>query len=75
MVVDPVMSEGVELATDWREAGFMVVVNTISIVSMPSVAETEAGDALTAIALFCLLGLVVSLCMAAFGLDVSAGSL
>jgi hypothetical protein len=52
-----------------------VVVNTISIVSMRSVAETEAGDALTAIALFCLLGLVASLCMAAFGLDVSAGSL
>jgi len=48
---------------------------TVSIMSMRSVSETQADGSLTKIALFSLLGLVVSLCLVAVGVDVTAGSL
>jgi hypothetical protein len=47
----------------------------ISIASNRSVSETQADACLTKIALFSLLGLVASLCLAAVGVDVTAGSL
>ena len=47
----------------------------ISIVSMRSVSKTQADASFTTIALFSCLGLVASLCLVAFGMDVSAGSL
>jgi hypothetical protein len=48
---------------------------TLSVVSMRSVSETQVDASLTTITLFCCLGLVASLCLLAFGVDVSAGSL
>jgi hypothetical protein len=47
---------------------------TISIVSMRPVQEIRAqGDSLRTIALFCGFGLVASLCLMTFGIDLSAG--
>ena len=46
---------------------------TVSIMSMRSVSETQVDGSLTKIALFSLVGLVVSLCLVAVGVD--AGSL
>jgi hypothetical protein len=46
----------------------------ISIVSLGSVAETQAYDySLKTIVGFCCLGLVASLCLVTFGVDFSAG--
>jgi hypothetical protein len=46
----------------------------ISIVSMRSVAETQANDhSPKTIVLFCCLGLVASLCLVTFGMDLGAG--
>ena len=46
----------------------------ISIVSMGSVAETKAYDqSLKTIVGFCCLGLVGSLCLVTFGMELSAG--
>jgi len=46
----------------------------ISIVSMGSVAETQAYDhSLKTIVGFCCLGLVGSLCLVTFGMELSAG--
>jgi hypothetical protein len=51
-----------------------VAMTAISIVSMRSVSETQADDhSLKTIAQFCCLGLVASLCLATFGIDLSAG--
>jgi hypothetical protein len=41
--MDPVMSEGVELATDWREAGFMITNSTTTTVTTPATAATRAA--------------------------------
>jgi hypothetical protein len=47
---------------------------TATIVAMRSVPETQADvRSLKAIARFCCLGLVVSLCLMNFGMDLSAG--
>jgi hypothetical protein len=46
----------------------------ISIVSMRSVAETQANDhSPKTIVLFCCLGLVASLCLVTLGMDLGAG--
>jgi hypothetical protein len=46
----------------------------ISMVSMGSVAETQADEhSFKAIVWFCYLGLVASLCLATLGVDLSAG--
>jgi hypothetical protein len=46
---------------------------TLSIVSMRSVSEAQAGDrSFKSIALFCCLGLVASLGLMTFGIDFSA---
>jgi hypothetical protein len=47
---------------------------TISIVSLHSVTKAQADDhSPKAIALFCCLGLVASLCLMTFGIDLSVG--
>jgi hypothetical protein len=47
---------------------------TISIISIPSVTEARADDySLKTIALFCCVGLVASLGLMTFGMDLSAG--
>jgi hypothetical protein len=51
-----------------------VPMTMISIVSMRSVSEARAGDhSPKTIALFCCLGLVTSVCLMTFGIDLSAG--
>jgi hypothetical protein len=48
---------------------------TLSIVSMSSVSEAKADDhSLKSIVLLCCLGLIASLCLMTFGVDLSAGS-
>jgi hypothetical protein len=47
---------------------------TISIVSMRPIPETQADSSLPTITLFCCFGLVASLCLMSFGVDVSGGS-
>jgi len=47
---------------------------TVSIVSMGSVSETPAHDhSFKTIVLFCCVGLIASLCLMTFGVDLSAG--
>ena len=43
MLVDPVMSEGVEPATDCREAGFMMTNSSATTVTTPATAATRAA--------------------------------
>ena len=43
MLVDPVMSEGVELATDWREAGLMITNSSATTVMTLATAATRAA--------------------------------
>jgi hypothetical protein len=46
----------------------------ISVVSMNSISVARAGDhSLKFVALFCCTGLVVSFCLIASGMDLSAG--
>jgi hypothetical protein len=48
--------------------------NAISNVYMRAISEAQTGDhSPKTIALYCGIGLAASLCMAAFGLDTSAG--
>jgi hypothetical protein len=48
--------------------------SAISNVSIRAIPETQTDvHPLKTIALFCLLGLVASICVASFGLDLSAG--
>jgi hypothetical protein len=46
---------------------------TISIVSTPSATEARADYSIKTIALFCCVGLVASLGLMTFGMDLSAG--
>jgi hypothetical protein len=46
---------------------------TVSIMFMRLVSETQADGSLSKIALFSLLGLAALLCLAAAGVDVTAG--
>jgi hypothetical protein len=51
-----------------------IAMTTISIVSMRSFHETRADDhSCKTVALFCCLGLVASLCLMTFGVDLSVG--
>ena len=43
MLVDPVMSEGVEPATDCREAGFMMTNSSATTTTTPATAATRAA--------------------------------
>jgi len=47
--------------------------NAIPDVSVPAVPETPTGYAVSAIAMICGLGIVVWICMATSGLDMSVG--
>jgi hypothetical protein len=50
------------------------VMNAISVVSVQAIAGAQAYDhSPTTIALFCAIGLVASLCVAVFGVDLSVG--
>jgi len=50
-----------------------VAMTTISTVSMRSAQETRAHGSLGTTVLFCCFGLVTSLSLTAFGIDLSAG--
>jgi len=47
--------------------------NTIPEVSTPAVPEAEANLAMNVVAMICGLGIVVLVCMATSGLDMSVG--
>jgi hypothetical protein len=59
--------------THFRANNGEFAMTMISVVSMHSVPAARAGDySSKAIALFCCVGLAVSLCLTAFGMDLGA---
>jgi hypothetical protein len=52
----------------------MTTISTVAITSITSVSETRTDDhPLKTIVLFCCVGLIASLCLITFGIDLSAG--